>query len=190
MKKIIYLCTIVLMMMWLFACDTEQQSSVNGEATTTVNDGDKKEPSTSSSTSTTVNPLNNKVFKLTLNHQEAEIVGTEQIYLKYNDGYYLDRGCKTEIGVKAGVFDCPMKQGNVFRGYYTEQDGKGMRIITENGYVDADLIYTEFEADATLYAKWETAELHTITYNDNSGVVNDNPTSYYENENVVLSDLS
>ena len=140
MEKIICLISIVFIMLWAVSCENGQIDNIRTTEEKTIKDG--------------------TVFKINLDDQSADRVGTKQIYLKYNDGYYLERICETRIGVKVGKITTPSKynQGDIyysFRGYNTDKNGNGKTIITYEGLLDIDVGYADFISDTTLYAQWE-----------------------------------
>ena len=86
-------------------------------------------------------------------NQGATKPGTKIIYCKrdlkklYNGSIlcYTDKDGKN----KYTNFELPQKDGYIFKGYYTEKNGKGKKIIGENGGINFN-----WNGD-TLYAYWE-----------------------------------
>ena len=176
MKKILCLCTILLMLFCLFACDTEQSSSTSvteeKKDSSGKNDGTVKDGT---------------VFMLKLDNQGATTVGSAQIFLKYNVGFYLDKNGKKEITDESGAITLPVKAGFIFLGYNVEKDGKGQTIITANGLLDLGAGYTDFTADTTLYAQWKKIAVYEINYYETKGAMNTNVTTFTESDNVTLN---
>ena len=100
MKKIICLCTIVVMMWGLFACTTDQADSVGTDVKEEKSGGGK----------------DGTVFKLTLDNQGAKTAGSAQIFLKYNVGYYLDKNGNKALTDETGAITVPVKTGFIFLG--------------------------------------------------------------------------
>ena len=106
-----------------------------------------------------------KVFTISLNNISADkTAGTTEIYEKFNKGKYLDSACTTDL--TSNKITIPEKTGHTFKGYYTEQNGKGTKIIDENGNVTSAFINRYFKANSALYANWG-ANTYTVKYNGN-----------------------
>ena len=106
-----------------------------------------------------------KVFTISLNNMSADkTAGTTAVYEKFNKGRYLDSACTTDL--TSNKITIPEKTGHTFKGYYTEQNGKGTKIIDENGNVTSAFTNRYFKANSTLYANWG-ANTYTVKYNGN-----------------------
>ena len=103
------------------------------------------------------------VYRISLNGSGAETAGTKVYYEQYNTDNYTDFDCTTIIS----TITPPTKTGYMFKGYFTETDGNGMRYIDETGRIIAK--NTAFLEDTTLYAHWE-ANRYTITFHANGGM--------------------
>ena len=107
--------------------------------------------------------------------------------ITYNITYELDGGTNHQDnpstyteGVGTQLFD-PSKNNNTFKGWYLEDDFQTK--ITEISSTDT--------GDKTIYAKWEAAVVHNITYELNGGTNHpDNPSTYTEGVGTQLSDPS
>ena len=106
-----------------------------------------------------------KVFTISLNNMSADkTAGTTAVYEKFNKGRYLDSACTTDL--TSNKITIPEKTGYSFKGYYTEQNGKGTKIIDENGSATSGFTNRYFKANGTLYANWG-ANTYTVKYNGN-----------------------
>ena len=106
-----------------------------------------------------------KVFTISLNNMSADkVAGTTAIYEKFNKGRYLDSAFTTDL--TSNKITTPEKTGHSFKGYYTEQNGKGTKIIDESGSATSGFTNRYFKANGTLYANWE-ANTYTVKYNGN-----------------------
>lgn len=79
--------------------------------------------------------------------------GTENLYLEYSIAWYKDESYKTIIS----RIDNPTKNNYVFKGYYTETNGKGNQIIDSKGTI-INGTTTVFSSDISLpalYAFWK-----------------------------------
>ena len=106
-----------------------------------------------------------KVFTISLNNISADkMAGTTAVYEKFNKGRYLDSACTTDL--TSNKITIPEKTGHTFKGYYTEQNGKGTKIIDENGNVTSAFTNRYFKSNSALYANWG-ANTYTVKYNGN-----------------------
>ena len=106
-----------------------------------------------------------KVFTISLNNMSADkTAGTTTVYEKFNKGRYLDSACTTDL--TSNKITIPEKTGHTFKGYYTEQNGKGTKIIDENGNVTSTFTNRYFKSNSALYANWG-ANTYTVKYNGN-----------------------
>lgn len=117
------------------------------------------------------------VYKITLDHQNADKTGTLSYYEKFDAGNYTTSACTVPITDITN----PTKAHHVFKGYYTEKNGEGQRIIDEDGTILQ--AYTFFDKDTTLYAYWES-NTYTITL-DHQGAVNAGSKLFYEKYGVA-----
>ncbi len=106
-----------------------------------------------------------KVFTISLNNISADkMAGTTAVYEKFNKGRYLDSACTTDL--TSNKITIPEKTGHTFKGYYTDQNGKGTKIIDENGNVTSAFTNRYFKSNSALYANWG-ANTYTVKYNGN-----------------------
>ena len=106
-----------------------------------------------------------KVFTISLNNMSADkTAGTTAVYEKFNKGKYLDSTCTKDLTLNK--ITIPEKTGHTFKGYYTEQNGKGIKIIDENGNVTSAFTNRYFKSNSALYANWG-ANTYTVKYNGN-----------------------
>ena len=90
------------------------------------------------------------LFVITLNNNSATSAGTQRIYEFYNVGWYSTSSTSSENVISS--ITIPYKDGYIFDGYYTEQDGEGTQIINSVGTILADT--KQYEENSVLYAKW------------------------------------
>ena len=106
-----------------------------------------------------------KVFTIRLNNISADrTAGTTEVYEKFNKGRYLDSACTTDL--TSNKITIPEKTGHTFKGYYTEQNGKGTKIIDENGNVTSAFTNRYFKANSALYAYY-TPNQYNISFDEN-----------------------
>ncbi len=77
-----------------------------------------------------------KTYRVGLEHQltSPQAVGTEEIFEKYGEGWYLDKSCKSLLAGKSGSGQIllPKKKGYQFLGYYSAKKG-GVQMIDRLG---------------------------------------------------------
>ena len=88
------------------------------------------------------------ICEIFLDNQDADSMGTEKFYEKYNVDNYTDASC----GTKIEIISLPAKTGYIFEGYYTETEGKGTQYIDAAGMILSTP--TTFTEDTILYAYW------------------------------------
>ena len=103
-----------------------------------------------------------KVYKIYLDNQSATISGTSIIYEKYKNGLYLNNEVMTSD--KNSII-IPKKDGYIFKGYYTEKEGKGIMLVDSTGYITNNFSSTYFNKNSTLYAKWDIDYVDKINGN-------------------------
>ena len=96
-------------------------------------------------------------YILTLDHQGATEVNSLNTYYTLDNQLHSNSTCTSlvsQIAVpKKIIFNDLYDVNYVFKGYYTEPEGKGMQIINENGYpVSANI--GKITNDCKLYAYW------------------------------------
>ena len=96
-------------------------------------------------------------YVLTLDHQGATEVNSLNTYYTLDNQLHSNSTCTSlvsKIAVpKKKIFNDLYDVNYVFKGYYTETEGKGMQIINENGYpVSANI--GKITNDCKLYAYW------------------------------------
>ena len=100
------------------------------------------------------------IYKITLN-KDGGTGGTNEIFEKYNTGWYLSSSATSNIS----VINIPKKDGYTFTGYYTNNNTE---IINEDGEIVAN--NTFFTADSTVTAKWRVNKIN-IKYHVNNGTM-------------------
>ena len=97
---------------------------------------------------------------ITLDSQGADSgkEGTKTIYEKYEKGFYDTEDCTNKIT----SISIPQKTGFVFDGYYTEKNGKGTKMIDENGNITSNFNNTYYTSAGTLYANWVAKKITVI----------------------------
>ncbi|MBR6200368.1 MAG: leucine-rich repeat domain-containing protein [Spirochaetales bacterium] len=171
--KQIFITIVTFLMIMLAACATETTSNSNGGNTpTTVHGNDPHNNPTDSDD----NIPEGTIFRLTLDSRSADTTGTQNIYLKYDCGYYLDESCDKKMTVKDLSIDCPTRDGYRFLGYNTDGDMYGDMVISYKGFIDCDMTFKEFRENTTLVAVWKE-------YNGSSVVVHDKEA----NKGVIFS---
>lgn len=111
-----------------------------------------------------------QTYTLTLNNQNATTQGTDKIYTKYNQGYYLttDTVSNNKITTSLHPITVPTKTGYNFAGYWTDISS-GTQIINADGYLANSSVSTRlFTNNDTLYAHW-TIATYTVTFDTNGG---------------------
>ncbi len=114
--------------------------------------------------------------------------GNKTVYAKweiinYNINYVLNGGVNPD-GVKTTYtvndnFNLinPTKDGNVFLGWYTDQEFENEITNITPGHI----------GDITLYAQWEAIVVYNITYNLDGGVnPDDAPATYIKSDEIIL----
>lgn len=104
---------------------------------------------------------------ITLDNQGATTAGTGSIYEIYENRYSLASG-GAAMTSSTNPIEKPEKTGNVFTGYYTEQNGAGTQIIDANGYLTSAASNTLFTSDDTIYANWLVNQ-YMVTFDARGG---------------------
>jgi len=120
------------------------------------------------------------VYKVILNNGSATTSGSEYVWEKYGVGIYKDYiyqngnyECQNEMTTNANPITLPTKKGYTFGGYYTGENGAGIQLINENGYITDDFTTTKYTSDGVIYANW-IPQKYIVTLNEGSGsIVND-----------------
>ena len=89
--------------------------------------------------------------------------GTVKIFLKKDDGIYLDRGYTKKMTTTENPITIPVVTGYTFKGYYNDSNEM---LINENGYITSSFTNDKFSKNSTINAKWE-ANNYVITLNTN-----------------------
>lgn len=115
---------------------------------------------------------------ITLDNQGATTAGTGSIYEIYENRYSLASGGEAMTS-STNPIEKPEKTGNVFTGYYTEQNGAGTQIIDANGYLTSAASNTLFTSDDTIYANWLVNQ-YMVTFDARGGTSSEQtrPVSY------------
>ena len=111
-----------------------------------------------------------QVYSVTLDKQGGHD-GTNNIYEKYNTGYYLNsNGSSNKMATNANPITKPEYKGYIFNGYYTAEECNGKKYIDANGYLVTSNASTKNFTTSTgsLYACWKGIE-YTIVYHGNGG---------------------
>lgn len=90
------------------------------------------------------------VYKITASVEKGS-GGTCEFYEKYENGFYAQEGCTTEIDAITG----PTRTGYNFKGYYYSKTG-GTQIVNSDGKIVVG--NTFFTSDRTIYANWEARQ--------------------------------
>ena len=111
-----------------------------------------------------------KTYKIALNNQSATTSGTEEIYEKYNEKYSITSSGSEMTTTQNGIVK-PTKNNLYFCGYYTEENGNGVRYIDANGYLTSAASNTYFTQNGTLYACWKNIpdEYQEVLYIESTG---------------------
>lgn len=99
------------------------------------------------------------IYKITLDRCLTDLkdAGTEAVYEKYENGWYLDKRCTSLLANKdkTGNITIPKKSGYVFLGYYSAATG-GTQMIDETGRMTlAGKADFRHQGDATWYAHYK-----------------------------------
>ena len=103
------------------------------------------------------------VFAITLNSMGVSNRGTTTIYEVYNVGYFLDRDGNEKMTTTGNGINLPSENGYTFLGYYTGENGSGVKYIDSNGKLTSDASSTNYRTSGTLYAKWKLPNPIAIT---------------------------
>lgn len=102
------------------------------------------------------------VYKLTTDKQRG-IGGTDTFYEKYDNGFYSDSTCVSEIS----SISIPSRTGYDFKGYYSWVNSSGQKYVDIIGNIA--VVNTQFASDSTMYAGWE-AKKFPITFDKQGGI--------------------
>ena len=116
-------------------------------------------------------------FNITLNNQNATSTGTTTLYMRYNNGVYLDSSYSKRMTTSANPITVPTRTGYTFSGYYTGTNGSGTQLINVSGNITSSFTNTYFSSATTLYAKW-TPNTYKVTLN-NQGATTSGTSEYY-----------
>ena len=95
------------------------------------------------------------VYSITLNNMDATTKGTETLYEKYSEGFYKESGCANRVSGTQGIV-VPTKEGYVFQGYYTNENG-GIIMINADGCLSENISPSMYlNNDGVLYAHWKS----------------------------------
>lgn len=72
-----------------------------------------------------------KIYTVVL-HKKGGSGGTDTIYEKYSVGWCYNSSCSLDEHFQTS-FSMPTKKGYSFKGYYTEENGNGQKVILESG---------------------------------------------------------
>lgn len=89
--------------------------------------------------------------------------GTVKIFLKKDEGVYLDRAYTKMMTATENPITIPTVTGYTFKGYYNDNNEL---LIDENGYITSNFTNDKFSKTSTINAKWE-ANNYIITLNTN-----------------------
>lgn len=107
------------------------------------------------------------VYVITLSSEGATTDGTNEIYLKYDTGVYLDSSLNNQMTTTTNPIIVPTKTGYIFTGYYANVNSTGTKLIDSNGNITSDFTNTIYNSDTTIYAGYtKNSYSLTIDYND------------------------
>ena len=113
-----------------------------------------------------------EIFEIILDSSiYANEKGTRKIYEKYLFNFSLDELNTKIMSTDNNNITVPTRNDFYFCGYYTEEDGKGVRYIDANGYLTSDASNRHFIQNGTLYACWEKIpdEYQEVEYIESTG---------------------
>ena len=92
--------------------------------------------------------------------------GPDEVFLQYSTSWCSDASAENKIS----RIEIPTLKGYAFQGYFTEEGGKGTKIIDGDGvFTEADNRHLRYFADNdTLYAHWTPID-YNISYNLDNG---------------------
>ena len=92
---------------------------------------------------------------------DATTKGTETLYEKYSQGFYKESGCANRVSGTQSIV-VPTKEGYVFQGYYTNENG-GIIMINADGCLSENISPSMYlNNDGVLYAHWKFSALQVI----------------------------
>jgi len=103
-------------------------------------------------------------YTITLNNEGANTAGTSKIYERYGKGFYIDTDLKNQMSGTANKINLPQKNNHKFLGYFTQEDGKGTKVINADGSINTSLSNTLFSSNSTIYANWEITSKFAFKY--------------------------
>ncbi|MBR6199025.1 MAG: SUMF1/EgtB/PvdO family nonheme iron enzyme, partial [Spirochaetales bacterium] len=106
---------------------------------------------------------------------------THTVLLDNDDGTDSQSLVTLDIGDVLPTIAVPSREGYVFGGYWSEQNGSGVQYIDNNGY---NVMLID-KSVTTLYAKW-TPITYTVVYNPNGGSGDPQSQSMIYGESTVL----
>lgn len=89
------------------------------------------------------------IYEINLDNQNATSSETNKIYEKFDNNFYLDKETNKQIS----KITIPVKTGYTFKGYFTNQNNQGDKVIDEQGNIIVNNNY--IKTNTTLYASWE-----------------------------------
>ena len=92
-------------------------------------------------------------YIINLNVEGVDEVGTSKLYVKINDGLYLDSEYNNKMTTSENPIDLPEKTGYIFDGYYVKVGETEVQVINSNGYITEDSL-SVIEENVNVYAKW------------------------------------
>ena len=101
-------------------------------------------------------------YTITLDNDGATTPGTDKLYEEYDTNWYLNSEKTKKMTPENNPIVIPTKTGYTFDGYYTDKNGEGTQVITENGYIVGNKTDV-FSTNDKLYANW-TALDYRINY--------------------------
>lgn len=98
-------------------------------------------------------------YKIVLDNVQADNTGTQVIYEKYDNGFYLNQACTARYllnGTSARKISIPTKTGFDFKGYFDDDAANEIPIITADGCINSENTGNSYfdTNDITLYAHW------------------------------------
>ncbi len=125
------------------------------------------------------------LYTISLNNESATTAGTTKIYELYNTKWFLDSAKTNWMKADQNPITIPSKNGYDFKGYYTEEEGKGTQVIKNTGYIVTGNT-SVFTSNGTLYAYWSPS-VFKISLNNQSASSSGTENVWYIYNTVINS---
>ncbi|MCI8483450.1 MAG: hypothetical protein HFH41_03810 [Lachnospiraceae bacterium] len=118
------------------------------------------------------------IYRVKLSNQGAETAGTENIYERYKDGWYLNEKCSKALHTpdKISRISLPKRAGCQFQGYYDAKSGGTQMINAEGALTSKGRASYKMLGNQTWYAQWKPNVL-MVKYHANGGSIMGSPSS-------------